>query len=336
MGKEFIFKETCKQFINNKNVAGYNVCMNSFEEYLGTINMTESSTIQIYFQGITSDALIKSLEYYIVTNGITSYSAANKYISAIKEYFLFLVQSEFLRNDELMAEFAFKTTNPKSYRCKANKFLESHSQILLNEVIDAFEDAKDLIAYCDDTMNNIYNLSLMITNQTDFNKFRSALIIKLTLLTGAVYRQLIKLKESDIDIQHCRLTLNGLTIHIPYNLIDQLTAYKKMRSDILMHNNKNTKEWFIEFSGDTISTTISTTSDYLIDISGRGDINGIVKFTIINMIREGINQSIIMKFTGAGSTIYDYCQEKVNDTMDLESSSYLDSRIRRIETFDLL
>lgn len=82
------------------------------------------------------------------------------------------------------------------------------------------------------------NNKLTFTNKSDFNKFRSALIIKLTLLTGSVYRQLITLKESDIDIKHCRLTLNGLKIHIPYNLLDQLTEYKKIRREILMQNKK--------------------------------------------------------------------------------------------------
>lgn len=149
MSKKFIFIDTCIEFINSKNVSGYNVCIESFKEYLVKINMNESSNIQIYFQGITSNALIKSLDYYIVTNNIKSYGAANKYVSAIKEYFLFLVQNEILKNDELMSEFAFKSNNPKSYRFKANNLLESHTNILSNEVIDTFDDAKDLIAYCE-------------------------------------------------------------------------------------------------------------------------------------------------------------------------------------------
>lgn len=336
MYKKFNFEQSCNTFLNEKNVSGYNVCINSLKTYLKNDNMSDNEKIKIYFQGIRSDTLIDSLNFYIDSNNITSFSAANRYVSCIKEYFLFLIQNEYLRNDELMSEFAYKNDNHKSYRYRVNCFLSNKSEIVPLNGFETLEDIKDLISNCDSTMNNKYYLSKALGSKMYFNKYRSALIIKLNILTGSVYRNLIKLQESDIDLKHCNLTLNGLTIHLPNTIVDQMYKYFELRQEIIKKNNVKTHSLFIEFNGSPISIYTSTTGEYLMDIIGRRDINGIIKYSIINMIKKGINQSIILKFTGVGDTIYNDCQEIVNETMDLKSSSYLDSKLRSMEVFNLL
>lgn len=336
MNKEFDLEKSFKEFIKEKNVVGYDTCINSFKDFLVSKSITNNDTAKIYFQGIRSEELIKGLEYYIDNNYVTSYTAANKYVSCIKEYFLGVVQKEYLKNDELMAEFAFKTGESKSYRYKVNIFLDEKSEITKSDGFETLDDVHDLILGCDSTMSNEYYLSKALTNQKYFNKYRSALIIKLIILSGIAYRTLIDIKEFDLDLRHCTITINGLTIHLPNNLIEQLWTYMELREKLIIKNNKDTKTLFIEFDGSVIREQNATTISFLKDLTGRSDLNGIIKYTIINMIKKGINQSIILKFTGVGEVIYRNCQDIVNTTMDLKSSSYLDSKIRSIEIFNLL
>lgn len=336
MTKEFDFKETCEVFIAEKEIMTYNKCIRNFEEYLTKEKITNSDNIKIYFQGITADVLIKSLEFYIDENNITSYGAVNTYTSCIKEYFRFLIKENYLENEKISSEFGYAPDDIKSYSYKITDFLSTKPEIVLSEGFDTLEDIKGLISYCDLTMENEAFLSKASDSQIYFNKYRSALFIKLMLLTGAVYRSLIKCKKSDVDLKHCSITLNNLTIRLPNKIVDQMEHYLDLRSIRLTEKKTDTEYLFIEFDTSPMSSVTTTTSGYLNKSISRGDISSVSKYAIIGMIKKGINKSIIIKFTGVGEDIYHACQEVVSETLDLESSSYLDSKIRSTEIFNLL
>ncbi len=61
---------------------------------------------------------------------------------------------------------------------------------------------------------------------------------------------------------------------------------------------------------------------------------GIQKYAIKNMIKGGINQSIIIDFTGQSTEIFNYCQNEVNIEKNLSRNRYVNSKIRGIKTFD--
>lgn len=337
MSKLFDLKVTFNEFLEHKNVNGYMTCISCLEKYLSDKKKLIDEDIKVYFQGIRSEELIKSVDYYIDINSVTSYGAVNRYVSCLKEYFLFLVQNEYLKNDELIGEFAYKTSSKKSYRYKVNEFIKNNPKIIETQGFDSFEEVEDLIHYCDEVMENEYYYSKVLESQMYFNKYRSALIIKLILLTGVLYRTLITIKRFDLDLKHNTITINDLTIHLPNRFLDQMEKYLEIRHEIIERNtNGECDSLFIEFDSSPISDKDSTTINFLRDISGRGDLNGIIKYAIINMIRKGINQSIIVKFTGVGDKIYSDCQSKVNREMDLNASRYLDSKIRSIKIFDML
>ena len=72
------------------------------------------------------------------------------------------------------------------------------------------------------------------------------------------------------------------------------------------------------------------------EILQRKDLTGLRKYVIIEMILKGINQSYIMKLTGAGTKIFDACQRIVNEQRHFEANRFIDSRIREMEIFDIL
>lgn len=71
-------------------------------------------------------------------------------------------------------------------------------------------------------------------------------------------------------------------------------------------------------------------------VIARGDTLGIRKFVLTEMIRNGINQSFIMKLTGVGVKIFEDCQNIVNAERNIEANRYIDSKMRDMITFDYL
>jgi hypothetical protein len=61
-----------------------------------------------------------------------------------------------------------------------------------------------------------------------------------------------------------------------------------------------------------------------------------MKYGIIQMIKRGINQSVIIEFTGNQDDIYRDCQNEVNEEKFEARNRYLDSKLRGIDSFDIL
>lgn len=338
MGSGFDFTKSVSEFLNYKLVDGYETNLDVFSEFLKIKGITQQ-TIEPFFQGARSEFLLESLNYYIDSRNVTSFGASGRYASCMKEYFLYITQKEYIKNNELIAEFGYPTYSDKSYQYKVNNYLDNKKEITASDGFEMFltNQIDHLINDCNQIMNDDYILSKVDNSQMYYNKFRSAIMIKLILLTGTTYRTMTKINISDVDLQHCLITINDLTIHLPNKLIDQLRKYVEVRKIIVERNGKeDTSSLFTEFNGNEVSNTTSTLSVFLKDLTGRRDLNGLIKFSITNMIKKGINQSIIVKFTAVGDTIYNWCQEEVNKSMDLHSSKYLDSKIRSLEIFDLL
>lgn len=333
-------QETFNEFLNDKNI-NYKPALDSFQKFLNEKNIY-TETVKTYFQGIRSNQLVDSLNYFINSNNITSFSRCNTYASCLKEYFIYIISKDYVKNDELMTEFSLKTYDEKSYRYKINNFIANKECIKNSSGFESFndQDIYDLIEDCNNTMNDLDILKKADKMKINFNKYTSALGLKLILLTGIKYLTLTNIRVSDLDLKHCSITINGLTIHLPNDLSDQFNEYVSIRSRLI--NNKNNDFLFIKFDGDKISKQTSTISSFMAGLTGRRDLNGLIQYTITNMIKQGINQSIIIKFTGIGGktsqkqSIYDYCQNRVNEQLDVNSSRYLDSNIRAIKIFDIL
>lgn len=335
---DFDFESSIKEFLIDKSVEGYDIIMNYFNEFVIKVKKINHSTIKNVFQGIRAEFLIESLDWYSNSKSAKSFGACNKFASCIKEYFVYIIDNEYIENQELIAEFGYPTYSDKSFRYKVNNYLANNENISKGDGSDIFDldTIKDLISDCDRTMNDDYILTRLDKMQMYYNKFRSALIIKLIVYTGVAYRILPTIGYNDIDTMHCSITINGLTVRLPNNLTDQFRKYLDIRKSLLDKHHKKSNYLFIEFNENNLSSKTTTVSSFLKDLTGRGDLNGIIKFSVTNMIKRGINQSIIMKFTSVGDTIYNWCQNEVNTHMDLKSSKYLDSKLRGLDVFDLL
>jgi len=236
----------------------------------------------------------------------------------------------------LATEIAYEAYSEKSFRHKVNSYIskdkrltESSDFIALSE-----DEIKDIIADCDDTIASEKIQKEFSRSKKFFNKLRSALIIKLIIFTGIRYEVLHKLQRQALNLKYNTIHINGFTVHLPDNLRDQFYVYEKLLEGL---DKSGDREYlFVEFDLNKISEITYITSSFLKILTGRGDLNGIIKFTIIEMIKKGINESIIKKFTGVGNDMYDACQDFVNNYSFSKANRYLDSKIRGMDIFDQL
>ncbi len=344
MGDSFKLERSIEEFLVEKPIDGYDYMLRYFCEFLEYKNITAATT-KTFFQGIRSQDLIEAIDHYIETRNVTSIGATNKYSSCLKEYLNYIIHKEYISNNDLMAEFGYRSFNEKSYRYKVNKYIKKNSKINKTQGFEMFDEdtINIVIQECNSWLMDEKILSRASTSSKYFNRLRSAVIIKLIIYTGVWYRVVPTILLADLDIPHGQIKINGFNIHLPNDLADQMLKFKNIRDQIVKRLTDSNKEingqdfLFIEFSGSTLSVKTAITASALREIIETNQLTGIVKYSITNMIKKGINQSLIMKLTDAGNKVYNWCQEEVNKNMDMiESSRYIDSKLRSMNIFDLL
>jgi len=330
----FDLNQSIKSFLEHSKAEGYDNNLNVFKDFLDRKKIS-NNFVKEFLQGIRTETIIESLNFYIEDRGLTSIDTALRYISCIKEYFAYNFHAELFENKELAAEIAYPTYSEKSFRYKVNNFISQDKRLLERNDFVALDENEilSLIVDCDDTISSEKVQQASPKMQKYYNKFRSALIIKLIIFTGIRYEVLQKLPKQALDLKYNTIKVNGFTIHLPMNLRDQFFEYEKLLHQI---NTTDREYLFLEFDLNKISEITYATSGFLKVLTGRGDLNGVIKFTVIEMIKKGINESIIKKFTGVGEEMYNACQDFVNDYSFAKANRYLDSKIRSMNIFDRL
>jgi hypothetical protein len=104
----------------------------------------------------------------------------------------------------------------------------------------------------------------------------------------------------------------------------------------LPNNHNQSGTLFIQYNGDALPEQTSLLMTHFAGWTGRTDYNGLVKYAIVQMLIEGMGETIIKRFTGAGAKIFMSCWNHVEQSMNIQLDRYVDSKIRSIKTFDLL
>jgi integrase len=283
-----------------------------------------------FLQGVRTDTLIKALEDYIISRGVNTNSAAQTFSYAIQEYFNFLF-SIGLQNNELEHELGRPASNDRSYRSRINTFISDHPQLMDSEGFNEFtyDQIKKLVYECDRTFEG-EDSETALTTQIHFNKFRSALILKLIVMTGIRYEVIPTLKKTDLNLGHCRITINGFEFMLPKKVYDQFVFYERLLERMSIADRT---ALFIESNKKTISKVTSTTSNFLKKLTSRGDINGGVgKYAIIKLLEAGMPESAIKEITQAGPTVINECYAAAR----IGIQRHVNSSLTKAEMYDLL
>lgn len=289
----------------------------------------------IFKDEFTRSDIIKATMYYITENeNVESLSAIDDYLIALNRLF-----------DELLFN---KYPNPTLMKYKPFTKLSNEIQENLkkqgvelkgretNPTID-----RDQFKFIIDYLKNHKKSSIK------FNQV--SIMIKLFLLYGFSHDKVSKLKLEDynanqktLKIQYKRIMKRNIFIELPYSLAQEINEYLKMRneekklnSNLLFVSRENTK-----VSNGFIADTLDKIKEEYIKINGTSSNKnqftptGIQKYAIIQMILNGMNQSVIMDFTGQQLDIYNDCQNEVNRIKELDRNRYINHMIRGINTYD--
>lgn len=284
--------------------------------------------------------VIKATVYYVENNeNVESISAIDDFLIALNRLF-----------DELLFE---KFPNPSLMKYKPFSQLSNEVQkiLLKKDIILKPREANPAINQKEFEYIIDY-LDKANVKKAKLKKFKtSSIIIKLMLLYGFSDDVVIELKVGDYDFERRTLNIkyehNGpkhIYTELPYRLSKEIEEYLQTRDtkktdSLLISGGKNKnkiKSGYVKTVLDEIK--LSYESAEKLKNSGKNQFTatGLQKYAIIQMILSGMNQSIIMDFTGQRDIIYNDCQSYVNSKKEINRNLYINHMIRGINTYELV
>lgn len=308
--------------------------IHSFIYFIEQRGINEQNLIP-YLQGIRSKDVIEALEFYIRKNKITARDTAFGYSSAIKEFLYYSIESGTIRNSELKSELLSPGYDENSYRFKMNNFI-LNNELLKNH--GGFEklnskDIEDIIDQCNQLLREVDKINKSKESKLAFHRIRSAIIIKLILLTGAPYREIRKICFNNIKIESGTVSISDFTLKIPVSFISDLKNYLQVVRSI----NPNNENVFIEFNGVQMSIKTANTASFLGNIIGRKDLSSLVRYSVKEMIRNGTSETIIRQLHGLkrSNGIIEECHSIVYSEQST-ANLHLNEKIQQSELYCLL
>jgi DNA-binding ferritin-like protein (Dps family) len=311
-------KKVANEFLKFNTSEGYPKDMKNFINYLKANGLNNNIEVE-FLNGINTRTVIKSLEIYIDDNIISSVSTAKRYVACIKEFLRYCIGNDIIKSSLLCKEIAKPCYNEKSFSYRINKSIAENKMLHSKKefkVIDK-DEMYELLLNCDRTLSSNEVRNKFRTVQKHYNKYRSSLIIKLIIIAGLPYRTIRNIKKADINFEDSYIKVNNCKITIMDKFKEQLKIYYDYITE-----NSSCVYLFLEKNMKRISTKTTTTAIFLAGLTGRSDLNGIIKPCIVNLIEEGISTKRIMKNTGIGNDIINECHTILDDKRDLNNDRY--------------
>lgn len=325
-------EEIIKKFIANNKPEGYEKDIRVFINFLKSKDIP---IINVSFQGVRTKDVIESMDYYITENNLKAKSPVKRYANAISEFFKYIIGNGYIDNKTFYEQLLLPTMVNDSYWGKVNEFISKNKRLKEKDTFDILtkKEVMELIANCDHAIERYIE---NIDDKIDYNKVVAALSIKLISLTGVLHRQLRKIKLTNDIEKFNKICISNFRIILPEKYSMQLKKYLEIRKYILEKSNKQSEYLFLTFEGEQLARQTGFISSFLARCTGRNDLNGLIKYSIGQMIMSGVNDSVINRLTCAGNELIKQAIENEETYDELYWNKYLDSRLRTIELFDLI
>jgi len=325
-----------KEGKNGRTYLTYRRKIEVFQEFLETrLNANDSNYPQILV-GLRNEDVIASVEFYVENYGIRYKATTDAYFVILGVFFKFLWDLHGIQN-EWFGNTIRKQQLKDSYEALVGKKLKLTATEQVMPPTD--EQITELTHLCDRMIDQATPESVVGGQYNGtYAKYISSLIVKLTLLFGCKNQVIDNLPLQAFDLLTRRMTINGYSVHLPDKLALQMQQYVTEVRPKLVEQYPNDRL----FVGFKIDAHVDNTQKYAVLDPVLHHIQGtaIAKYAIIQMIRERIPSSLIMEFTGCSTTIYQHCNELVEDESDTtrraDKSRLLDRAFRNLHIFDVL
>ncbi|MFO1443298.1 hypothetical protein KDN24_08755 [Bacillus sp. Bva_UNVM-123] len=323
----------------DSSLATYKRKIEVFFEFLTADYGVNENNYKEVLRGIDNIAITKSIEFYVKKYSISFKNTIDLYISAIKSYFEFLNKNLDIRNDNFDSAISFSAIKNSI----DNKIIELGLETTELKSPITEQAFTKILNRCDGILNT-YTLYFLLENRGKSKKnpvqiFTSAIVTKLVMLTGIKNQVIDTIKLKDYDSELNIITINNFSIHLPNGLGKQMKLYLELRNCIVDNNDEN-YPLFVKKDGTSIGIAYEYIFKILKDTLGSASAECVAKYTIMQMIKKGMNLYLIKMLTKFGIESCLHCQELVNDEKtneDITSQNrYIDSKIRSMDVFDLL
>ncbi len=325
------FNELFNEF-EQLNVPTYISRIRSLQNFLSEEKQINDASYRTYLKAMTFDEILEALNYFVKNNNIRKRSVGLHYSEMIKKFFNFL-SIKGIENTDLFSMIG--KSGIDSFDSKIKNYIDKELKLLVPEPNESLDN--DEIGILIDKSNEVIRESLLNEESlflnkksVGFGKYTAAICVKVMIFSGISWDCIKKIELSAVNTELNVIEINGFLLHMPMELSKQMREYIRIRNAIKTESTK----LFIKSSGKELSGTCNL--DSILKVIDRKDTRGIIKYTVINMIKANIGQHLIMELTEVGDTVYNYCLEVVNGNGRNEKTRIVDSKLRSISTFDLL
>lgn len=326
----------------DSTVVMYRRKLDVFFEYLIDIHDISDQNYNALLRGIGTDEITSAIEYYVRRYNINFQTTVDSFFTVIKGYFEFISSSLGIFNENFDSTVAFnKLSMEVDSTIDALKLSKSKQKYPIN-----YETFVKLVNYCDEKISkfsiesvDLIKLRTPNSKNRPFYLFISAVMTKLVMLTGVKNQVISTINILDFDLKLNKIKVNNYWIHLPDKLGLDIRKYLILR-ERLIKNQKSTDALFVDKFGQAFTTEYTIMFDIVKDIVGNNKVENISKFTIVELIKKGINTSILQELTSFGDDTIIHCQEIVDEFRSGEDmkakNRYIDSKIRGMGLYDIL
>lgn len=323
-----------EEFYMELNAETYRSKVDAFKEFVIVEKKVNDGIYTDYFRGIEMNTVLDSLGYFIERNNIKKETVAYHYGSMIKRFFYFM-QSKGVRSENIFELFSRK--DESSFDNQIKDYILNETKLEKAEANDAYED-EEIIAIIVNANSIIAN---SLENKEDlfsgkkkysFKMYMAAVAVKLIIFSGTSFRNLSKIETADFNEEKKTIKISGYELHLPIDLYGQIKEYIQIRSFAGIQNTK----LFVKSDGTDLKGVSDLEAALLLANGEKGNVTGIIKNTIIKMIKADIRFDIIMKLTDTGWKTVKDCIDVVNKERYIQDNKDLDIRLRSFDTYILL
>lgn len=323
-----------EEFSQELEARAYKSKVDAFKEFIIVEKKVNDDIYTDYFRGIKMNTVLESLGYFIQRNKIKKETVAIHYGKMIKRFFYFL-QSKGISNENIFKLFSRK--DEKSFDNQIKQYISIETDLEKAQSNDACDD-EEIIAIIanansiiEDSVKNKEELFLG-KKKYSFKMYMAAVAVKVIIFSGVSFRNLSRIRLIDFNKESKTIKISGYELHLPIDLYFQIKKYIQIRSLIETNNSK----LFVKADGTDIKGVSDLGAALIISDDEKATVTGVIKNTIIKMIKADIRLNIIMELTEMGWKIVKDCIDVVNEERNIQDNKDLDIKLRSFDTYTLL
>lgn len=288
----------------------------NFTEYLKKQwkNSLSDANVRFLLQGLNVEFLLDSLIYNVEERKIYKRkNAAKKYTTVIGLFFNYIRKNTDIDNPILFESISYNRLRENAYMKRMMAYINECDKLQGTIELEGVgrSEAEKVLRWSDDQLKDdkrwYSDVEAKEIDETAFRKAMAALGMKMMLIYGFTYRELRKIKRNQYDSIRNTIMINGLEIRLPINLGIQM---KRMKDFLNVNEIRNEQGFlFTNAQGEEWGevTSASGISDILVSLIESTSVTSIVKYGISQLLKAGLNDSIIKQITGASDTLIRGC-----------------------------